>query len=125
MKWRNFMSENYYLISDNDVHMPIRCTMQRFDHIRQQMHDYFELSMIVSGSCTLQFDDHMYSLREDDIFCINPLTLHELHGVNCVIITVLLIKHYLNRFCRFHHIPASSVLVPCRIIRKQLHNYAL
>ena len=83
------MSENYYLISDNDVHMPIRCTMQRFDHIRQQMHDYFELSMIVSGSCTLQFDDHMYSLREDDIFCINPLTLHELHGVNCVIITVL------------------------------------
>lgn len=39
------MSENYYLISDNDVHMPIRCTMQRFDHIRQQMHDYFELSM--------------------------------------------------------------------------------
>lgn len=53
------MSENYYLISDNDVHMPIRCTMQRFDHIRQQMHDYFELSMIVSGSCTLQFDDHM------------------------------------------------------------------
>ena len=27
MKWRNFMSENYYLISDNDVHMPIRCTM--------------------------------------------------------------------------------------------------
>ena len=89
MKWRNFMSENYYLISDNDVHMPIRCTMQRFDHIRQQMHDYFELSMIVSGSCTLQFDDHMYSLREDDIFCINPLTLHELHGVNCVIITVL------------------------------------
>ena len=49
----------------------------------------FELSMIVSGSCTLQFDDHMYSLREDDNFCINPLTLHELHGVNCVIITVL------------------------------------
>ena len=57
------MSENYYLISDNDVHMPIRCTMQRFDHIRQQMHDYFELSMIVSGSCTLQFDDHMYNLN--------------------------------------------------------------
>lgn len=83
------MSENYYLISDNDAHMPIRCTMQRFDHIRQQMHDYFELSMIVSGSCTLQFDDHMYSLKEDDVFCLNPLTLHELHGVNCVIITVL------------------------------------
>lgn len=80
MKWRNFMSENYHLISDNDVHMPIRCTMQRFDHIRQQMHDYFELSMIVSGSCTLQFDDHMYSLREDDIFA----SIH-LHFMNYMV----------------------------------------
>ena len=47
------MSENYYLISDNDVHMPIRCTMQRFDHIRQQMHDYFELSISVDLKCLL------------------------------------------------------------------------
>lgn len=44
------MSENYDLISENDMHMPIRCIMQRFDHIRSQMHDYFELSMIVSGT---------------------------------------------------------------------------
>ena len=41
------MSENYDLISENDMHMPIRCIMQRFDHIRSQMHDYFELSMII------------------------------------------------------------------------------
>ena len=53
------MSENYYLISDNDVHMPIRCTMQRFDHISQLMLDYLVLSLFVSGSCTLQFDVHM------------------------------------------------------------------
>ena len=39
------MSENYDLISENDMHMPIRCIMQRFDHIRSQMHDYFELSI--------------------------------------------------------------------------------
>lgn len=83
------MSENYDLISENDMHMPIRCIMQRFDHIRSQMHDYFELSMIVSGNCTLQLDDHIYNLTEDDVFCVNPLSLHELHGVNCVIVTVL------------------------------------
>lgn len=83
------MSENYYLISDDNLHMPVRCTMQRFDHIRQQMHDYFEISMLVSGNCTLQIDDHMYSLKEDDVFCVNPLTLHELHGLNCVVVTVL------------------------------------
>lgn len=85
----NSMTENYYLISDQDMHMPIRCSMQRFDHIRQQMHDFFEISMIVSGNCTLQLEDHMYSLSADDVFCVNPLTLHELHGVNCVIVTIL------------------------------------
>ena len=58
------MSENYDLISENDMHMPIRCIMQRFDHIRSQMHDYFELSMIVSRNCTLQLDDHtVYTLK--------------------------------------------------------------
>lgn len=35
------MAENYYIITDSNSHMPIRCTMQRFDHIRQQMHNYF------------------------------------------------------------------------------------
>lgn len=75
------MSENYYLISDNDTHMPIRCTMQRFDHLRQHMHDFFEFSMIVSGNCSLQLDDHIYSLKADDVFCVDPLMLHELHGV--------------------------------------------
>lgn len=83
------MSENYYLISDNDTHMPIRCTMQRFDHLRQHMHDFFEFSMIVSGNCSLQLDDHIYSLKADDVFCVDPLMLHELHGVNCVIVTIL------------------------------------
>ena len=83
------MAENYYIITDSNSHMPIRCTMQRFDHIRQQMHNYFELSMVVSGSCSLQMEEHIYSLKSDDLFCVNPLTLHELHGINCVIVTVL------------------------------------
>ena len=81
------MAENYYIITDSNSHMPIRCTMQRFDHIRQQMHNYFELSMVVSGSCSLQMEEHIYSLKSDDLFCVNPLTLHELHGINCVIVT--------------------------------------
>ena len=57
------MAENYYIITDSNSHMPIRCTMQRFDHIRQQMHNYFELSMVVSGSCSLQMEEHIYSLK--------------------------------------------------------------
>lgn len=83
------MFDNYYMITNDNSHMPIQCSMQRFDHIRPQMHDYFELSMIVSGNCSLKMDDQLYSLKTDDVFCVNPLTIHELHGINCVIITVL------------------------------------
>ena len=105
----NSMTENYYLISDQDMHMPIRCSMQRFDHIRQQMHDFFEISMIVSGNCTLQLEDHMYSLSADDVFCVNPLTLHELHGVNCVIVTIYSTRLCLSRIFRFPPILVFSV----------------
>ena len=96
-----------------------------FDHIRSQMHDYFELSMIVSGNCTLQLDDHIYNLTEDDVFCVNPLSLHELHGVNCVIVTVLFNQICLNRFYPFHSILAFSLSVRWPIIRKLLSNSAL
>ena len=61
--------------------------------------------MIFFASIHLHFMNYLVSIVSSYPFC--------------------LIKHYLNRFCRFHHIPASSVLVPCRIIRTQLHNYAL
>ena len=33
------MSENYYLISDNDVHMPIRCALKHLHQNRKQKHD--------------------------------------------------------------------------------------
>ena len=105
------MAENYYIITDSNSHMPIRCTMQRFDHIRQQMHNYFELSMVVSGSCSLQMEEHIYSLKSDDLFCVNPLTLHELHGINCVIVTVLFNQSFLSKFFLFHHIHAFSASV--------------
>lgn len=94
------MTENY-IITDFDVHLPIRCSMQRFDHIQQQMHDFFEISMIVSGNCNLKMEEHLYSLKEDDVFCVTPLTLHELHGVNCVIVTVLFKQNVFEQILPF------------------------
>lgn len=81
--------DSNYVISDFATHMPMRCSMQRFGHERQQMHDYFEITLIVDGSCNLQMDEHLYRLQAGDLFCVNPHTLHELRGIDCVSITIL------------------------------------
>lgn len=80
---------NNYIISDFSTHLPMECKLSKFDHIPQHMHNYFELSMIVSGSCNLQIDEQLYLLNPDDVFCVNPNTLHELRGAHCVIVTLL------------------------------------
>lgn len=80
---------NNYIISDFSTHLPMECKLQKFDHIPQHMHDYFELSMIVSGNCNLLADEQLYMLNPDDVFCMNPHTLHELRGSQCVIVTIL------------------------------------
>lgn len=81
--------DSNYILTDFATHMPMRCSMQRFGHERQQMHDYFEISMIVDGTCNLQMDEHLYRFQSGDFFCVNPHTLHELHGINCVMISLL------------------------------------
>lgn len=78
-----------YMISDFSTHMPMECRLQKFDLIPQHMHNYFELSMIVSGSCNLRIDEQLYVLASDDVFCVNPHTVHELRGSDCVIVTIL------------------------------------
>ena len=80
---------NNYIISDFSTHLPMECKLQKFDYIPQHMHNYFELSMIVSGNCNLQIDDQLYLLGPDDVFCANPHTIHELRGSHCVIVTIL------------------------------------
>lgn len=82
------MFENY-LLTDFAPRMPIRCAILRFTHEKKQMHDYFEISMIVSGNCNLDLEGHLYKLSDGDIFCVNPHTLHELHGIDCVMVSIL------------------------------------
>lgn len=82
------MFENY-LLTDFAPRTPMRCAILRFTHERQQMHDYFEISMIVSGNCNLDLEGHLYKLSDGDIFCVNPHTLHELHGIDCVMVSIL------------------------------------
>ncbi len=85
---KDFMETNY-VISDITPHTPFRVNMRRFNHEKQQMHDYFEVSMIVGGSCSLLMDQQLFHLSTGDVFTVNPHTIHELNGVNCISITLL------------------------------------
>lgn len=86
-----------YIITDEGSRQPVTCMMERFDLIREHMHNNFELTLIVAGSCTLRTDDEIFALKADDIFCINPLTLHELHGIDCVSVSVSFDQNYFEK----------------------------
>lgn len=102
------MNSNY-VISDFATYMPMRCSMQRFGHERQQMHDYFEITLIVDGSCNLQMDEHLYRLQTGDLFCVNPHTLHNYKALTVSASPFFLTRPSLSRFCLFRHIHSSFV----------------
>ena len=79
---------DHYTISNFHSSMPMRCMMQRLSFDRKRMHDYFEMSLIVSGRGMLTIEDEMYHFQAGDIFTVNPHTLHELRSNDCILVTV-------------------------------------
>ena len=77
-----------YQISAFDTHMPLRCTIQSIGVFNSHKHDYFEIDMVLSGSCTVSIDGSVYQMYADDVFSVNPHSDHELRGNDCIIVTV-------------------------------------
>lgn len=77
-----------YEISAFDSHMPLRCTIQKIGVVAAHKHDYFEIDLLLAGVCSVIIDDKLYTLSTDDVFSVNPHTNHELHGKDCVLVTI-------------------------------------
>lgn len=77
-----------YQFSNFDERTPISCSVQTIDNIDSHIHDFFELDMVLSGTCSLSVNDRLYNLEPDDVFSIDPHESHELRGPDCVIITI-------------------------------------
>ena len=77
-----------YEISAFDTHMPLQCSIQNIGIIHSHRHDYFEIDMILAGSCTVTIENNIYSMTSDDVFSIDPHVSHELRGNDCVIVTI-------------------------------------
>ncbi len=79
---------NHYEIANFETYMPLRCILHRIGYIPSHKHDYFEINLILSGSCTMVVEDKSYRLGAEDVISVDPHTPHELRGSDCVLICV-------------------------------------
>lgn len=77
-----------YQFSDLEQNSPISCTVQTVTSTDPHMHDVFELDMVLAGKCTLNLDGRLYNLGPEDVFSVDPHTIHELRGVDAVLVTI-------------------------------------
>lgn len=81
------MRKNYE-IANFDTHMPLRCTMQQIGFVQNHMHDYFEVDLVLSGSCTVVVDGHSYTLGSEDVITIDAHTSHEMRSNDCTFVCI-------------------------------------
>lgn len=81
------MPQNYH-IADFSAHMPVRCHKCSFGTIERHLHDYFELVILLRGSCVAYVGDEQFTLNTEDVLAINPYTTHGYLGHDCSMIAV-------------------------------------
>lgn len=81
------MQQNYQ-IADFSAHMPVRCQKCTFGTIERHLHDYFELIILLRGSCIAYVGEEQFSLNTEDVLAINPYTSHGYIGHDCSLVAV-------------------------------------
>lgn len=81
------MDKNYEIINF-DIGMPLRCRMHQFGYVESHTHAYFEIDLVLSGTCTAIVEGKTYHLRTDDVISIDPHVSHEFRASECVLICV-------------------------------------
>lgn len=81
------MKKVYELIRFDDS-IPVKCSLNRIIQAEQHWHDSLELLMVLSGEATVVKDADALELIEGDVLVINARQIHELSGINCVIISL-------------------------------------
>ena len=77
---RGQILKKQYDILPPDARIPIRFTLCRTDVVARRRHPELELVLVLKGPVELIVDDRAELLREDDIFVINPNSLHSLRS---------------------------------------------
>ncbi len=77
-----------YQMAAFDSHTPILCKIQTIEAEKPHRHEYFELDMVLQGTCNVVSDNVMFTLSADDVFSVDPHTTHEMRGSDCVMVTI-------------------------------------
>ena len=83
------MQRNYE-IADFDTHTPFRCIVHHIGHVPPHVHEWFEILFVLSGDCSVQADEQLFSLREGDLMVVEGHIPHELRSSDCVYASVQL-----------------------------------
>ena len=90
------MPQTYTIISF-DGGNPLRCTMRRIGSIETHVHEFFELDMLLSGSCQVSSGSEVFTARADDVFSIEAHTPHSLVGADCTVVSVQFEQSFFER----------------------------
>ncbi len=81
------MRQKYEIINFTS-NTPMRCTLQKIGEIEPHIHDFFEIVMVLSGTCTVTAAQEMSRLMADDVIAFDCHTPHSFRGSECVLISV-------------------------------------
>ena len=90
------MPQTYTIISFEGGN-PLRCTMRRIGSVETHVHEFFELDMLLSGSCRITAGGDVFTARADDVFSIEAHTPHSLVGVDCTVVSVQFEQSFFER----------------------------
>lgn len=78
----------YYELVNFSTDNPVKCSMRRLGNIDEHLHDFFEMDLVLSGTCETTIDGQVYTLRTEDVISIDGHTPHAFHSSDCTLITV-------------------------------------
>ena len=90
------MSQNYTIVNFEEGN-PLRCTMRRLGVVEPHIHEFFELDMVLSGTCQVSIGTERFTAQTDDVFSVDARVPHAFLGTDCTLITVQFEQTYFER----------------------------
>ncbi|MCD7833788.1 MAG: helix-turn-helix domain-containing protein [Lachnospiraceae bacterium] len=81
------MRQKYEIINFT-ANAPMRCTLQKIGEIEPHIHDFFEVVMILSGTCTATAAQQISHMQAEDVIAFDCHTPHSFRGSDCILISV-------------------------------------
>lgn len=76
--------------------LPITYQLRSITTLQKQWHDYIEILYVLSGKLTIELNQQLFNLSEDQLILINRFDMHSLSAHHCKIVSFKLNIHDFN-----------------------------